>query len=122
VPPTEILRAKKRKTHQNYKRLQQKKRSEKAENVSGSWDPTTGDCKFIKNEIARLAKEKMAKGCISSIDSRKKRATDLSGWKYKDSLVKVNPSISTAHLRSNILEPLPRKKLSLNTPGEFCLP
>jgi hypothetical protein len=74
----------------------------------------------------------MVEGGISSIHSRKKRATDLSGWKYKleDCLVKVNPSISrqgrgeseshvklnpsdasisAAHLRSNILEPLPRK-------------
>jgi hypothetical protein len=58
-----------------------KKQSEKAENVSVSWDPTTVVCKFIKNEIARIAREKMAEGGISSIHSRKKRATDLHGWK-----------------------------------------
>jgi hypothetical protein len=107
-----------------------------AENVSVSWDPTTVDCKFIKNEIARLAREKRAEGGISSIHSRKKRATDLHAWKSKDSFVKVNPSISrygelhikvnpsnasisAAHLPSNIIEPLPRKKLLLNTPGAF---
>jgi hypothetical protein len=32
-------------------------------------------------------------GSISSMHSRKKRATDLRGWKYKDRFVKVNPSI-----------------------------
>jgi hypothetical protein len=37
------------------------------------------DCKFIKNGIARLAREKMAEGGISSIHFRKKRATDLHG-------------------------------------------
>jgi hypothetical protein len=67
--------------HHNYKRQHKKKRSEKAENVSVSWDPTTVDCKFIKNEIARLEREKMAKGGISSIHFCKKRATDLLGWK-----------------------------------------
>jgi hypothetical protein len=80
--------------HHNYKRQHKKKRSEKAENVSVSWDPTTVDCKFIKNEIAHLAREKMAEGCISSIHSRKRRATVLHGWKSKDRFVKVNPSIS----------------------------
>jgi hypothetical protein len=59
-----------------------------------SWDPTTVDCKFIKNEIAHLAREKMAEGSISSIHSRKRRATVLHGWKSKDHFVKVNPSIS----------------------------
>jgi hypothetical protein len=66
-----------------------------------SWDPTTVDCKFIKDEIARLAREKMAElaaeGCISSIHFCKKRATDFSdlhGWKSTDRFVKVNPSIS----------------------------
>jgi hypothetical protein len=134
-----ILRTKQMKMHQNYKRLQQKKRNETGENVSGSWDPTTFDCKFIKNEISRLARVKMAEGCISSIHSRKKRATDLHGWKYKNHFVKVNcslsrqgelhvkmnpsnASISAAHLRINIIEPLQRKKLRLNTPGEFRLP
>jgi hypothetical protein len=104
-----------------------------------SWDPTTVDCKCIKNEIAHLAREKMAEGGISSIHSRMKRATVLHGWRSKDSFVKVNPSISrygelhvkvnpsnasisAAHLRSNIIEPLPRKNLRLNTPGEFRLP
>ena len=57
-----ILRTKQMKMHQNYKRLQQKKRNETGENVSGSWDPTTFDCKFIKNEITRLARKKMAEG------------------------------------------------------------
>jgi hypothetical protein len=33
-----------------------------------------------------------------------------------------NASISAAHLRSNIIEPLPKKKLRFNTPGEFRLP
>jgi hypothetical protein len=137
LPP--ILRTKQIKIHQNFKRLQQKKRNETAENVSRSWDPTTVDCKFIKNEIARLAREKMAEGCISSIHSRKKRATDLRGSKYKNDFVKVNcslsrqgeshvkvnpsnASISAAHLRHNIIEPLHRKKLRLNTQGEFRLP
>jgi hypothetical protein len=85
-----ILRTKQVKMHQNYKRLLHKKRNEKAKNVSGSWDPTIVDCKFIKNEIARLSKEKMAEGSISSIYSCKKRATDLSGWKYEDRFVKLN--------------------------------
>jgi hypothetical protein len=47
-----------------------------SENVFGSWDPTTVDSKFIKNEISRLAREKMAEGGISSTHSRKKRATE----------------------------------------------
>jgi hypothetical protein len=70
APPAHDPSKKQIKMHQNYKRLQQKKkRNEKAENVSGSWDPTIIDCKFTKNKIACLSKEKMAKGCISSIHS-----------------------------------------------------
>jgi hypothetical protein len=38
-----------------------KKLIEKAEKVSGSWDPTTVYCKFIKNEITRLAKKRWPK-------------------------------------------------------------
>jgi hypothetical protein len=60
LPP--ILRTKQIKMHQNYKGLQQKKQNKIAENVSGSWDPTNVDCKFIKNEITRLARENMAEG------------------------------------------------------------
>jgi hypothetical protein len=99
---------------------------------------TTFDCKFIKIEIACFPKEKMAEGGISSIRSRKKKATDL-GWKYKDCFVKVklsisrkgepnvkmklvNPSISAAQLKLNILASLLRKKMRPNTPGEFRLP
>ncbi len=57
----QILRTMTITMHHNYKRQHKKKRSEKAENVSVSWDPTTVDCKFIKNEISRLEREKMAK-------------------------------------------------------------
>jgi hypothetical protein len=54
-----------------------------------SCDPTIVHCKFIKNEIAHLAREKMAEGSISSIHFRKKRATVLQGWKSKDHFIKV---------------------------------
>jgi hypothetical protein len=47
----------------------------------GQLDRTTVDDEFIKNQIARLAKEKIAEGGISSLFSRKKKDTDLSGWK-----------------------------------------
>jgi hypothetical protein len=103
--------------------------------VSWSWNPTTVDCRLIKNEIARLAKKKMAEGGISSIHSRKKRATDLSGWKYKDSFIKVKPSNSRqgeSHVKSNPSDSFhcfhfsssspEQEKLRLNTPDEFRLP
>jgi hypothetical protein len=79
--------------------------------------------------LRSLQEKKMAEGGISSIHSCKKRATDLHSWKFKDRFVKVipsisrygelhvkvnpsNASISAAHLRSNIIEPLLRKTCS----------
>jgi hypothetical protein len=83
--------------HHKCKRQQLKNRSERAENVS--WDRTTVDdeFKFIKNEIARLAKEKIAEGSISSLFSRKKKDTDFSGWKYKDRF--INPDTGLTQYR-----------------------
>jgi hypothetical protein len=65
----------------------------------GQWDPITVDAEVINDEIARLAKEKLAEGGISSLHSRKKKATDLSGWKYKDSFINPDTGLSVVWYR-----------------------
>jgi ribosomal protein S16 len=57
------------KMHQNYKILQQKSEAKSRDCVweqVGQWDPRTEDAAFINNELARLAKERLTEGCISS--------------------------------------------------------
>ena len=65
----------------------------------GQWDPITVDAEVINDEIARLAKEKLAEGGISSLHSRKKKATDLSGWKYKDRFINPDTGLSVVRYR-----------------------
>ena len=65
----------------------------------GQWDRTTHDNEFINNEIARLAKEKLVEGGISSLNSRKKKDTDLSGWKYKDRFSNPDTGLTVVRYR-----------------------
>jgi hypothetical protein len=48
--------------------------------------------------MMNLAKEKMDEGGISPLLSRKKKATDLSGWKFKDR--SINPDTGLTICRS----------------------
>ena len=63
------------------------------------WDRTILDDEFINNEIARLAKEKIAEGGISSLFSRKKKDTDLSCWKYKDRFINPDTGLTVCRYR-----------------------
>jgi hypothetical protein len=65
----------------------------------GQWDPITVDAEVINDEIAQLAKEKLAEGGISSLHSGKKKASDLSGWKYKDSFINPETGLSVVRYR-----------------------
>jgi hypothetical protein len=94
--PPPILRTMPIMMHHNYKRQQQKREAKKPRTClsAETQQPSTASSSRMRLHAAR---EKMAEGGISSIisiHSRKKRATDLHGWKCKDHFVKVNLSIS----------------------------
>jgi len=86
IEDVEVEKMKRRSRHRVWERL-------------GQWDPTTVDAEVIKDEIARLAKEKMAEGGITSLLSRKKKATDLSGWKYKDRFINPDTGLTVVRYR-----------------------
>jgi hypothetical protein len=66
------------------------KRKNRVWELLGRWDPTTVDAEVIDNEIERIAQAKITEGGINSLLSRKRKETDLGGWKHKD--IFVNPS------------------------------
>ena len=76
-----------------------RKRPDRAWELLGEWDRTTVDTVVIDNEIARIAKEKLIEGGITSLNSRKKKDTDLSGWKFKDRHFNRNTDLAVVRYR-----------------------
>ena len=82
-----------------------RRRADRAWELLGQWDPTKDDTEVIGNEIARIANAKLVEGGITSLNSRKKKDTDLSGWKFKDRFRNPNTELTVVRYRCPLAGP-----------------